>query len=48
MKSLKDRNVCCCKYHVKLDFLKVGFNYLENTKKRTSNLRNLNKTKQKV
>ncbi len=33
MKVLKDRNTCCCKYHVELDLLKVGLNYMKDGKK---------------
>ena len=28
VKKLKDRNVCCCIYHVEMEELRVGFNYI--------------------
>jgi hypothetical protein len=28
VKSLRDRNVCCCKYHTKLVLLKDALNHL--------------------
>jgi hypothetical protein len=33
VQPLKDRNVCCCKYHVELDMLKFGLNFLKGSKK---------------
>ncbi len=33
MKVLKDKNTYCCKYHVKLNMLKVGLNYMKDGKK---------------
>jgi len=33
VKALKDRNTCCCNYHVELDMLKVGLNYMKDGKK---------------
>lgn len=33
VKKCKDRNVCCCKYHVELDMLREGLNAMRNAKK---------------
>ncbi len=33
IKPLKDKNICCCKYHVELDMLKVSLNFLRDPKK---------------
>jgi hypothetical protein len=29
VEQCKDKNVCCCKYHVELDLLQQGFNSLK-------------------
>jgi hypothetical protein len=28
VKRMKDRNVCCCIYHVEMEELRVGFNHM--------------------
>jgi hypothetical protein len=33
VKPLKDRNVCCCRYHVELDMLREGINYMRDARK---------------
>ena len=33
VKPLKDRNVCCCRYHVELDMIREGMNFMRDARK---------------